>query len=102
MDISFRDFVLGRNLDRLTQRQQAAQYGLTSLVAVAAAVAFRWLADLFLGWDANLESTLNIAGGMVVGVAIITVIRLIRASHSPRPSPEPDLHLTGEMSRRIR
>ena len=59
----------------------------------------RWLADIFLGWDADLENTLGIAGGMLVGAAAVAIIRLVRG---PQSDPEPDLALTDEMSRRIR
>jgi small neutral amino acid transporter SnatA (MarC family) len=99
MGISFRDFLLGRNLDRLTRRQRATQYAVTWLTVIPAVVVLRWLGDLLFGWDADLETTLQIAGGMLVGAAAITVILLLR---EPRPDPGPQLELTEEMSRRIR
>ena len=99
MGISVWSYVNGKNLDRLTQRHRALQYGLTSLVVGAAVVVFRWLADIFLGWDASFENTLGIAGGMLVGAAAVTIIRLIRG---PQSNPGPDLILTDEMIRRNR
>jgi hypothetical protein len=99
MGISLRDFLLGRNLDRLTRRQRAAQYALTWILVIPAIVVARLLGDVLFGWDANLELTLQIAGGMLTGAAIITVILLFR---EPRPDPGPNLELTEEMSRRIR
>jgi hypothetical protein len=59
----------------------------------------RWLADVFLGWDADLGSSLAIAAGLLIGAAAFSVVSLVRG---PQPSPEPDLQLTSEMSRRIR
>jgi hypothetical protein len=85
MGISLRDFLLGRNLERLTLRQSAILYGLTWFVVVVAVVVFRWLADVLFGWDADLESTLGIAVGMLVGASVITVVRLDRA-RNPAPS----------------
>ena len=84
MDISIRDYLLSRNLDRLTHRQRAIQHGVVSALAVPVVLVIRWLADVFLGWDANLESSLAIAAGLLIGAAIFTVVSLVRG---PQPSP---------------
>lgn len=99
MNISLRDYLLSRNLDRLTHRQRAIQHGVVSVIAVPLLFLSLWLLDLVLGWEVRRETALGSAAGLLIGGAIYTVVSLIRG---PQPSPEPDLHLTDEMSRRVR